>query len=234
MKIKHKKRGYIIFGVLLLIAIILFAAYKPLMPYLSDPVKMREFVLGFGIFAPMALILLQAIQAVLPVIPAQLLILLAGALFGVTKGSLYCLIGLFIGCSIVFFIAKRYGKKNPHKHVDKKELTRLGKFIKEHGDYAVFLGRLLPLFPVDVISFGAGLTKIRYKHYIIASILGFVPGVLLLNIVGNQLTKGLRLRTVLIVLFILVAIGVIYKYKHQIKVHVHNALLWIEKKIKKH
>ncbi|MBW2983847.1 TVP38/TMEM64 family protein [Candidatus Woesearchaeota archaeon] len=234
MKIKHKKRVYALIGILLLVAIILFLAFKPLRPYLSDPVKIKEFVLGFGIFAPIIFIILQAIQAIIPIMPGQLLVLLAGALFGTIKGSIYCLIGIFIGISVVFFIAKKYGTEVVHKHVDKKELSKLNKFIREHGDYAIFLGRVLPLFPSDVVSFGAGLTKMRYKHYIIASMLGFFPAVFLLNILGNQLTKGLlNLKTVVIVLSIVIFIVIVYKFKHQIKVHVHNALLWVEKKIKK-
>lgn len=234
MKIKHKKRVYAIVGILLLVAIAVFLVYEPVRPYISDPTKIRDFVVGFGAYAPLIFILLQIFQAIIPFVPAPILIILAGLSFGMVKGPIYCLAGMGIGASIVFFIGKMYGKRIVHKHVDHSELLKLNKFIKEHGDYAIFLGRALPLFPNDVVSFGAGLEKIKYRHYIIASLLGFLPSVIVYNLLGDQLIKGLVNAKTLVVIFSIIAlILVVYKFRHQIKVRLHNALLWVENKIKK-
>lgn len=234
MKIKHKKRVYPIVGILLFIAIVILVTSEPVRPYISDPTRIRDFVLGFGGAAPLIFILLQIFQAIIPFVPGPVLIILAGLSFGIVNGPIYCLIGMSTGASIVFFIGRMYGKRIVHKHVDHSELLKLNKFIKEHGDYAIFLGRALPLFPNDVVSFGAGLEKLRYKHYIIASLLGFLPSVIVYNLLGDQLIKGLvNAKTLVVVFSIIALILVVYKFRHQIKVHLHNALLWVEKKIKK-
>jgi len=49
--------------------------------------------------------------------------------------------------------------------------------------------RLIPLFPFDVISYGAGFSNIKYRDYILATIVGIIPGVLVFTNIGTQVSK---------------------------------------------
>ncbi|MEN2257910.1 VTT domain-containing protein [Paraclostridium benzoelyticum] len=42
------------------------------------------------------------------------------------------------------------------------------------------------MFPFDVISYGAGLTNIKYRDFIFATIVGTIPGILVFTNIGAQ------------------------------------------------
>ena len=231
MRKEHKKKACIVIGLIIIILIILFIISKQFRSYLTNPSLLKEFIISFGVMAPIIFILIQTLQAIFPFIPWQLLPIISGSLFGVINGSLFSIIGLGIGISIVFAIAKKFGRKEIENWVGRKEIKKFDNFFNKHGGvYAIFIGRLLPLFPNDVLSFGAGLTPIKFRHYFIASMLAFVPGVIILCAIGSQLTI-ISLKTLVIVIIAIVLFIVYFNYRHQIKDFLHGCLLGIEKKL---
>ncbi len=48
------------------------------------------------------------------------------------------------------------------------------------------IGALIPLFPFDVISYGAGLTSVKYKDFILATFFGTIPGILVFTNLGAE------------------------------------------------
>ncbi|MFH1642372.1 MAG: TVP38/TMEM64 family protein [Nanoarchaeota archaeon] len=198
--------------------------------FLTDPALIKQFILDFGPTAPIVFIGVQVLQVIFPIIPGQLVIVIAGALFGPIKGMLCCLIGLSIGISSIFLMSRRFGRQMIKKWIGQSELDKFNDFFDTHGGiYAIFIARIVPLFPNDVLSFGAGLTNIKFKKYFIASMLGFIPGVLILTLVGSQLSFGLNPKTLLITFLTIGMFVLIYKFKHQIKVSLHKNLIKIEK-----
>lgn len=221
MKEEHKKR-YLVIGLIVVVLIILFIISKQFRSYLTDPALFKGFILSFGSMAPVVIVIIQAAQAIFPFIPGQLLIMISGALFGVIKGSLFSIIGLSIGISVVFIIARKFGRKEIKGWVGKKEIKKFDNFFNKHGGvYAIFLGRLLPLFPNNVLSFGAGLTPIKFKHYFIASILAFVPGVIIFSAIGSQLTF-INFKTIVIGVVIIILSILYFNYRHQINDFLHG------------
>ena|SRR3989344_8936292 len=74
-----------LFVVILILAIIIF--WKPLTNIFSDKENVKEFVLGFGIFAPIIFILVIALQVLLAPIPGQVAGLAGGFIFGAALGT---------------------------------------------------------------------------------------------------------------------------------------------------
>ena len=58
--------------------------------------------------------------------------------------------------------------------------------INSKGFFVVLMLRLIPLFPFDIISYGAGLTSIKYKDFLLATIIGTIPGILVFTNIGAQ------------------------------------------------
>ncbi len=232
MKEDYAKRLQVISAIFILLVIVIFLFYKVIKLSLFNPSNLREFIYGYGAFAPAVLIFIQAAQAIFPILPAPLIILVSGILFGFVWGSIYSLVGLGIGISVTFFLARKYGRKRIEGYIGKREINRVDRFFKKHGDYSVFLARLLPLFPINVVSFGAGLTKIGYKNYFIASMLAFLIWVLLLNSVGDILGRELfSAKTIILIVSVIVLLSLVFLFRHEIKRRLHRILVEFHKDI---
>ena len=71
--------------------------------------SLQRYVLTFGIFAPLVLVLVQALQVVIPVLPGFLGCAVGALLFG-PMGGFWCnYIGISVGSIVAYFLARKYG-----------------------------------------------------------------------------------------------------------------------------
>ena len=150
----------------------------------SNVDQIKEFVLGYGYFAPIVFILLFAIVP-LTLFPDAILAIAGGLIFGLYEGTLYIIIGALCGATLSFYIARYYGSWIREK-LKGENFLNIDKAVKKNGFLIILLLRLVPLVPFDIISYSAGFSSIRYKDFILASGLGIIPGVLVYANIGAQ------------------------------------------------
>ena len=121
----------------------------------------------------------------LTLFPDSILAIAGGLAFGFINGYIYTTIGALIGGSLSFYISRKLGRETVKK-LTKEKLDNIEKMINERGFFIIFLLRLIPLFPFDVISYGAGLTSISYKDFILATLVGTIPGIAVFTNIGTQ------------------------------------------------
>ena len=133
---------------------------------------------ALGAWAPVAFVAGYAI-AVVVFVPASLLTLAAGAVFGVARGTLLVAAGATLGASAAFLIA-RYGARDAvaRRLADRPRFAALDRAVGAEGRKLVFLLRLSPVFPFGLLNYALGLTRVRFVDYLIASV-GMLPGTLL-------------------------------------------------------
>ena len=124
-----------------------------------------------GPLGPLAFILVMALAVVTSLIPSLPLDILAGAVFGPWLGTFYALIGAETGALLAFFIAKGLGREAVVRLV-KKDISFCDVCAERHLAIIIFIARLIPLFSFELISYGAGLTKISAWKYALATLLG--------------------------------------------------------------
>ena len=196
-----------------------------------SPETVKQYAAGFGAFAPVIFILSYVVQAFVLFIPTLILTMFGGYVFGVVWGTIYSLIGMTIGSIIIFLIARRLGRPFFNKVISKKELEHFDVFFKKRGDVSIFLARsILILFPPDVVSIAAGLTQIKFKHYVIFSILGFIPSLIILTLFGERLSQGISPATFIVLALIILAIFG-YILRHPLKVFLIKEIEEYERKI---
>lgn len=144
----------------------------------------QSYIQSFGGFAPLVYIIIFALVP-LTLFPDSIIAIAGGLVFGLGKGYLYTTIGALIGGSLSFYISRLLGR-NFVKKLTKDKLDNIEKMINEKGFTIIFLLRLIPLFPFDVISYGAGLTTIKYKDFAVSTVLGTIPGVLVFTNIGAK------------------------------------------------
>lgn len=211
------KNFYKIFISLFIIALILIMFYfmnKDIM----NVDTLKNLILDSGYFAPLIYIIAFSLVP-LTFFPDSLLAILGGTIFGLSRGFLYTSIGALIGGSISFFISRILGQSFVEK-LENDKLKNIQNLLKDNGFLMILLLRLIPLFPFDLISYGAGLTKISYKDFLLGTLIGTIPGILVFVNLGAQWIsfnkESIYLSVSLLILFIIVSLFLkkIYINKH--------------------
>lgn len=178
-----------------------------------DPVWIRTWIEAMGVAAPLVFVLLQAIQVVFAPIPGQLLAGMGGYLFGSILGTLYSMLGVVIGSTVVFITSQRYGRPFVARVLDSETLTRFDGFVADYGSAGLFIAFLLPLFPDDALCLIAGLTELRYRRFLILLLVGRTPTFLASAIAGTSLASGHLSRVLLVLVGLTVISAVVYHFR---------------------
>ena len=178
--------------------------------WLADPAAIRTFVDGFGVLGPLAFVLLQAMQVVLAPVPGQVFALASGWLFGAFWGTVYSLLGATLGSVVAFALARRYGRPFVTRLLDESTLALLEDFSSDHGYTVLFVLFLLPGIPDDIICFVAGTTDLDIKQMTVVSVLGRLPGYVLVNLAGASLASAEYVTTAVVLVVLTLASAVAY------------------------
>jgi len=162
----------------------------PHLAFLTDARAVRTFVRGYGVWAPVVLIALQAVQVVAAPVPGQVLAVVAGYLFGAWWGTLYNMIGITIGSTVAFWLSRRYGRAYVEDIVHEGALERFDAIGDDYARPALFFLFLIPGLPDDVICFAGGLTDIPLWQLVVLAVVGRAPAFFLVNVVGAMLGTG--------------------------------------------
>ncbi|MAH02152.1 hypothetical protein CMO87_02885 [Candidatus Woesearchaeota archaeon] len=232
-----KQKYYILaYLSILLIFIIIFPLLLKL-GYINKlditPEKIQDKLLEFGIYAPLILITIQFILAIISILPSLIFNIAGGYLFGPFYGTLYSLIGILLGSFVVFLVAKKYGRPFVEKLVDKRELYHFDMFFKKKGILVFIFSDYIGIFPRDTVSLCAGLTKIKKSEFIIISLLGFIPPVIILNYLGSQLSRNIFDFKVVLLGVTIIVLLVLYNFRHKIKGLIVKEIKIFEEKSKK-
>lgn len=174
---------------------------------------LKEFVLSFGFFAPIAFIFLQFLQVIFAPIPGNAVVVLGGIVFG-GWGLLYGLIGAMLGYYVIFLLSHKFGRPLAEKLFKKKTLDKFDYITKGRGDVILFTIFILPFFPDDIVCYLAGLTKVPIKKLMIAAFLGRVPSFLLTNLIGMGVGNS-NIWLTATVTTISLLIGIVYWWKRE-------------------
>jgi uncharacterized membrane protein YdjX (TVP38/TMEM64 family) len=151
----------------------------------EDQQRIREWVKQFGLGGPLILILMMVVQMFLFVVPNVLVMMVAITCYGPIWGSVISLLGVFASSSIGYMIGRLLGPSTVDKFVSKKTREKISDFIKTYGVPAIAITRLSSLSN-DSLSFVTGILKMKYYRYILATMGGITPLVVLLAIYGKN------------------------------------------------
>jgi uncharacterized membrane protein YdjX (TVP38/TMEM64 family) len=143
-----------------------------------------EWVEGLGALGPIVFILGYAV-AVVAFIPGSVLTLAAGAIFGLLEGTLYVIVAATLGATLAFLVARHGARAAIERRIEgDPRFAAIDRAVGAEGLKIVFLLRLSPVFPFNLLNYALGLTQVRLRDYFIAS-LGMLPGTLLYVYAGK-------------------------------------------------
>ena len=138
-----------------------------------------------GWLAPLLYILLYMLRPI-TLLPATILTILAGAIFGGIYGSIYTIIAATASAIVTYSIGNYLGKDGVVKMTrsypkSKALLSRL----QEQGFMAVLLLRL-SYAPFDIVGYVAGAANVRLINFIVATSIGIIPGTISFVLLGSS------------------------------------------------
>jgi len=126
------------------------------------------------------------IIATVLVVPVSILTLAAGYLFGLPLGVVLASVGTALGASGALLVGRFFVREWIEKRIaDLPRFQALDQATRHEGFLIVFLSRLSPLFPFNLINYGLALTSVRFRDYFVASWLGMLPITILYTYVGS-------------------------------------------------
>ncbi len=155
-------------------------------PAATDPAVWRETIAGFGAFAPVAFVVLQAAQVIVAPIPAPVTAIVGGYLFGTVAGTAYSVVGATVGSYVAYTLSRRYGRAYVERTFDSSLVERFDGVVERAGVPGLFALFLLPGFPDDVLCFTAGVARVDRSTFLGLILVGRTPGFLLTSYAGGS------------------------------------------------
>ncbi len=176
--------------------------------------RVASWVMRWG---PTGLILAMIVQSVISPIPADAILVAAGALgmdawtVGVVGG-----VGSALGAMANFYIARLAGRPFVERAFRGEVLDSVDRWFRRWGPLAVVIARLIPFSPIDLISYAAGLTGMNPLHFFAANLVALIPRAALFGYIGNLLSRG-KVWPVLLILAAILGSAAVYASKGRIR-----------------
>ena len=124
-------------------------------------------------------------------LPAGILVIGSGFLFGLWKGFLLALTGHLLGATGAFWISRTFGRRFIERHLaNRSRWQALDQAIAREGWKVVVLSQASPLFPTSLFNYCYGLTRLRYWPCMAWIALGWTPGMFLYTYLGQLGSLG--------------------------------------------
>lgn len=154
----------------------------------------RDYLLGFGYWAPAVSSLLMVFQSVAAPLPAFVVTFTNGLLFGWVWGTVLSWSSAMLGAALCFWIARSLGRPVVERLVGGTKALEISDiFFARYGNRAILISRLLPFVSFDIISYGAGLTPVSFWKFLVATGIGQLPATIIYSYLGQNLTGSVQI-----------------------------------------
>jgi uncharacterized membrane protein YdjX (TVP38/TMEM64 family) len=172
----------------------------------GDVEAVRDYILSYEAWAPVISALLMVLQGLVAPLPAFLITFANGLAFGTFWEGLLSLASATLAAIVAFWLARGLGRGIVEALVGRSNLGSADRWFARWGAYAVLVARLVPILSFDVISYAAGLTRMRLSGFVLATIVGAAPATFVYAYLGGRAPQYVQ---VLLVVFGIVIAGAV-------------------------
>ena len=123
--------------------------------------------------------------------PLSVLIIVCALVFGPWQGFLYALAGALLSAACSYALGHLLGRRAVRRVAGRK-LRELDKRLARRSLLTIIIVRIVPLAPFSVINLVAGTSRIRFRDFMLGSIIGLLPGLIVISVFTDQLAATLR------------------------------------------
>lgn len=206
---------YIISALLLVIIVFIILKYKSIGRAFNFR-HMKRFILSYGKYSALVFVLMYTLKPIIFIVPASLLSILAGNVFGPYIALILSMIGCFGSATVAFYMARFLGRSFVDKLLKGKAL-KLDSNIEKNGFFIMLIMRLSVIFNYDALGYAAGLTSMSYRDFIAATMIGILPEMVTYSLMGKNIEHPLSLKFIApIIMIVIIALIASYLYRSKI------------------
>lgn len=140
----------------------------------GDLDTVQEAVESTGAWGPVVYVGLHVLLTLVPV-SKNLLAGVAGALFGLAGGIALSWVASMLSAVVTFAIARRLGRAAVASMTGPR-IDRVEEIMRQQGMLAVIIARVTPVIPFTVVNYGAGVTAVTTRDFVLGTAIGILPG----------------------------------------------------------
>lgn len=152
-----------------------------LLVYLPEHLAgITQFTLEHPYLAPLIIVAWRVLAIVIPPIPGGILSFALIPVLGWFWSFIYAAIGILIGTSVAFFLARKFREPLVRRFVPLQKLHSWQGELSHRTQFLAFLTVRMTTGPVmDFISYIAGLSTLRFSRFLLATFIAILPDSLL-------------------------------------------------------
>ena len=181
-----------------------------------DKSFLKETVVSWGWLAPVAFMLIQALQVIISPVPGEVTGPVGGALFGTTWGLVYSTIGLTVGTLVCFWIGRAWGEPFVRPWLSDHNWNRMNFIIEAEGAILCFILYLIPGFPKDIISYLFGISPIPFWVFAVVSTAGRLPGTWIASYFGAHVAEQRYIYAIVFIALVFACTLPLFYYRERI------------------
>jgi uncharacterized membrane protein YdjX (TVP38/TMEM64 family) len=156
---------------------------------MGDVRALKEFILSFGWWAPAVSAFLMILQTLIAPLPAFVLAIANAMVFGLFWGCLLTCGSALVAALIAFHLSRWLGRPFVQRWRRARPMDAL---FERYGAWGILVLRLFPIVSFDFVSFAAGVTAIRAKHFALATFVGMLPAAIAYSLLGESIESASR------------------------------------------
>ncbi|MDO4594949.1 MAG: VTT domain-containing protein [Tissierellia bacterium] len=151
------------------------------------PENIREVIFHYPSVSSIIYVLVWTILPVF-LFPVPSIALLGGVCFGFFMGSILTIIGAVFNMSLMFLLSRYIFHDLVRKYANTHSnlLTKWINIEDKKVAFSIFILRLTPIIPYNLLNYTLPLTKVKYTKYILISLIGIIPGTFVYINLGAQ------------------------------------------------
>lgn len=140
----------------------------------KDEEKISEYFKQFGFWGPLLILVLTSVQMFLIFFPNVILVVVSVLAYGPVWGCLLSILGTIVASLLGYGIGIAFGSKT-QRVVSEEKIKKIQTFLDRYGFGAVVIFRLCPFVSNDAISVAAGISKMNFWRFMLATMVGSIP-----------------------------------------------------------
>lgn len=153
----------------------------------GDLAQIRAWIQGYGAWSFAVIVAILTVQPLLVVVPSVLMMVVSVLAYGPVWGGLLAWLGSILAALVGYGLGWSLGPVTVDRLIGQKTERTVERYVRRYGFWAVVLFRLSPVLSTDAISIVAGLVGMRFRAYLPATALGFLPLAATIAVLGGDL-----------------------------------------------
>jgi|GEM_PF-1886519 len=151
--------------------------------------EIRDWVGSFGTWGFLVILSLFLLQTVIPVLPSVAPMVIAVLAYGPYLGGGLAWGGLILSAIVAYGIGKALGPVTLHRIIGEKSEKKMESFVDRYGLWGIVAARISPALSTDAVSLVAGLMKMAFAKFFLATAGGTLPLVILIAWLGEKIDR---------------------------------------------